>query len=111
MHDTGPKDSESYEEEMSDAKTFELTEPEYNYLRCGNGCLFGIFDAKYGTIIDKGEEERIEREYLNSALLDAKDFPLDKNDLITVSAIQKIISSLELAINANSFWEIDSYIT
>lgn len=108
MHNTGLPNSESYEEEMSDAKSFGLTENEYHFLRSPKG-LFDLFDSKYGTIIDEGEEDRIEKINLEEALKDTKSF-INKNiNDIEYSALTKVISSLELAIHVGSFWEIDIY--
>lgn len=105
----GIEEFESFDEEMPNVKTFELTQEEYEVLRQPKG-LFQIFDEKFGTIIDVCEEERIDSDDLKEALqLAEKMLSKQKND-IAKDAYRKIVDSLECAVNAGTFWEIDIYL-
>ncbi len=109
LNKTGVEEFEGYDEEMPNVKTFELTQEEYDVLRQPKG-LFHVFDDKFGTIIDVCEEERIDNENLNEALQYANKMLSKKKDDITDKAIKKVIDSLECAIKAGTFWEIDIYL-
>ena len=56
LNEMGINEFESYDEEMRNVRTFELTQEEYEALRQPKG-LFERFDEKFGTIIDVCEEE------------------------------------------------------
>nr|WP_027871452.1 hypothetical protein [[Eubacterium] cellulosolvens] len=103
----GMREFEAYEDEMPNVKTFELTQEEYEYLRKTQG-LFSEFDEKFGTIIDVCEEERISFDDLPEALCIAKEHL--KKSKTGKCAIEKVIESLECAIESRSFWEIDIYL-
>lgn len=109
LNSVGIEEFEGYDEELSNVKTFELTQEEYEALRQPKG-LFQIFDEKFGIFIDVCEEERIDKDNLREALKNAnKMYGKHKND-VTDKAIKKVIDSLECAINAGTFWEIDIYL-
>ena len=109
LNKIGIEEFEGYDEEMTNVKTFELTQEEYDILRQPKG-LFQEFDERFGTIIDVCEEERIVNENLKEALQSAnKMLNKQKND-IAEKAIKKVIDSLECAIQAGTFWEIDIYL-
>ncbi len=107
MNEKGIEEFESYDEIMSNVKTFELTEGEYMALRVKGG-LFAKFDKKFGTIIDVCEEERIDYEDIETAV-DITNNHKPKNE-IERGAIEVIKESLGLALNAHTFWEIDIYL-
>lgn len=108
MNEKGIKEFENYDEEMSNVKTFELTEDEYVSLRTGKDSLFSKFDEKLGTIIDVCEEERID----SKKLLEANELISDhkaKSD-VEKSALEKVAASIKLAIDSKTFWEIDIFL-
>lgn len=72
LNEAGINEFDTYDEEMQNVRTFELTQDEYDFLRQPNG-LFDKFDEKFGIIIDVCEEERIENENLVEALHLAKE--------------------------------------
>lgn len=109
LNESGISEFEGYDEEMSNVKTFSLTQEEYEALRQPKG-LFQEFDDKFGIIIDVCEEERINNEDLSEALLTARKRLSRKNEAVTERGIQKVIESLECAIMAGTFWEIDIYL-
>ncbi|SDW58657.1 hypothetical protein SAMN05216391_11193 [Lachnospiraceae bacterium KHCPX20] len=109
VNSEGVEEFESYSETMPDVKTFELTEEEYLFLRKPNG-LFQKFDATFGTIIDVCEEERITFEQLPVAL-ELTEYALKiAKDQHEKSAIEKMRDSLVLAIESETFMEIDIYV-
>lgn len=109
LNKTGIEEFEGYDEEMPNVKTFELTQEEYDVLRQPKG-LFHVFDEKFGIIIDVCEEERIDNEKLNEALQSANKMLNKQKSDIADKAIKKVIDSLECAIKAGTFWEIDIYL-
>ena len=109
LNKIGIEEFEGYDEEMSNVKTFELTQEEYDILRQPKG-LFQEFDERFGTIIDVCEEERIVNENLKEALQSANKMLKKQKKDIAEKAIKKVIDSLECAIQAGTFWEIDIYL-
>lgn len=106
---TGIEEFESFDEEMPNVKTFELTQEEYEILRQPKG-LFQSFDEKFGTIIDVCEEERIDSDDLEEALQLSNTMLIKQKNDLAIKAIGKVIDSLESAIEAGTFWEIDIYL-
>lgn len=109
LNKDGIEEFERYDEKMPNVKTFELTQEEYEALRQPKG-LFQIFDEKLGTIIDVCEEERIDNDNLREALQLANKMYNKNKNLIIGKSVKKVIDSLECAINAGTFWEIDIYL-
>ena len=105
----GIEEFESYAEEMPNVYTVELTEAEYKILRKPKG-LFSLFDQSLGTIIDVCEEERIEKEQLDQAIKLTEELMKKTKDDLEIRAIEKIMQSLEVAYQAQTFWEIDIYL-
>lgn len=109
LNEEGIKEFETYDEKMLNVKTFELTQAEYETLRQPNG-LFQKFDEKFGTIIDVCEEERIEKTNLSEALQYVNKLLAKHKNELTDNALEKVAESLNCAINAGTFWEIDIYL-
>ncbi len=107
-NEEGIKEFENYDEDMSNVKTFELTEDEYISLRAGEDALFGKFDEKLGTIIDVCEEERIDFD----KLLEASDLISNHKSKTEIekTALLKVSESIKLAIDSKTFWEIDVFL-
>lgn len=109
LNETGINELEEYDEDLQNVKTFELTQEEYEVLRKPKG-LFGKFDEKFGTIIDVCEEERIDNCNLAEALMYANKFLEKHVNEVSDNGLKKVINSLECAIQAGTFWEIDIYL-
>ncbi len=107
VNEKGIEEFESYDEEMANVKTFELTKKEYLSLRTGKDCLFNKIDEKFGTIIDECEEERIEFDNLAEAYeLVSSHIPKTETEK---TACAKVSESLKFAIDSKTFWEIDIF--
>ena len=108
LNEKGIREFETYDEIGANVKTFELTEEEFTSL-FRRGKLFDILDKKYDTIIDRCEEERIEFKDLADAVLTVEQYLQKVKDPIEKSATKKVLESLKLALDSNTFWEIDVY--
>jgi hypothetical protein len=110
LNENGIAELESYDKDMKNVRTFELTESEYECLRKKNG-VFEQFDSKFGTIIDVCEEERIDISNIDSALEISRVFKSKgRKNSENSAAYTKLIESLETAKCAGTFWEIDIYL-
>jgi hypothetical protein len=109
MNEKGILEFESYDDEMQNVKTFELSEEEYGLLRKKGG-LFDRFDAELGTIISLCEEERIEYENLDKAIELVKKYCKKHLEEKEAKACEMILESLNEASKSGTFWEIDIFL-
>ena len=108
LNDVGVQEFETYDEDMENVKTFELSEEEYMLLRNPGG-LFERFDKSFGILIDVCEEERINLSDIDKALEIVDSIPQKRTDVFK-TAIGKVKESLSLAKESQTFWEIDIYV-
>ena len=100
------RNADGYFEEMSNVEPFELTQEEYDYLLVYNG-MFDVFDARFGTIIDEYEEERIEAKDIGEALEVASEYAKKAKKEMELSAVNKVITALKIAKERGVFLEFD----
>ena len=109
INEKGVEELDTYDEEMKNVKTFELSSEEYEVLRKPDG-LFQKFDNAFGTIIDICEEERINNENLDLAIQFASELRRKRCSDVLKNGLDKILESLTLAAEVGLFWEIDIYL-
>lgn len=109
MNQAGIEEYENYEEDMKNVKTFELSENEFNIANKKGG-LFKKFNEAFGIIIDYSEEERIEREDLNEAILIAEKEKSHAESQDEITTMDKVIDSLRYAKECETFWEIEVFL-
>lgn len=109
LNQTGVEEFESYDDEMPNVHTVELSASEYQLLRRSNG-LFSMFDQEFGIFIDVCEEERIELSQLDQAIEMTEKKMKKSRDELETEAINKVLQSLQVAKESATFWEIDIYL-
>ncbi|MBO4391055.1 MAG: hypothetical protein J5825_09400 [Lachnospiraceae bacterium] len=106
LNEEGIREFEAYDEKMAHVKTYELFDEDYALLR-KNGGLFDLFDKELGTFIDFCEEERIELDQLDHAILLVQKYLRKSLDERESKACELILESLNTAKTSGTFWEID----
>jgi len=91
-----------YFDELSNVKTFDLSQEEFDDLRKEGG-LFDAFDEAFGTIIDDCEEDRIESNEIPQAISVVENFIEEGT---CGSGVQIVWQSLKYAEERGVFWEI-----
>ncbi|MCR5719029.1 MAG: hypothetical protein K6F84_00550 [Lachnospiraceae bacterium] len=109
LNETGVQELESYDDELANVKTFELSDMEYESLRKKDG-LFERFDSELGTIIDVCEEEVIKTEQIPHAIDILENHLESVKDKTERESCIKIMEALKMARDADTFLEIDIYL-